>query len=275
MKRILCCVTEWGYWGEELVAPVEILEKNGYKIDYVSPTGKKPTALSVSMDPTYKDPALKKEVTSKDFAEKTRAFENSNVFDNIKSLSEWFPEMPYFNSKKFGQRLEEYYNQRLQCWQDLDVYDALLIPGGSGSMVDIANNQRVHDLILGFYNKNKLIVAECYSVTALAFARDWTERESIIKGKHITGHALEYDYKDGTGFSCTGNLNFGPPFYPLEFILRDAVGENGKYHGGVGYTTSTILDYPFLTGRSTQDSTLVGELMVEVIENGLKKYGWN
>ena len=30
----------------------------------------------------------------------------------------------------------------------------------------------------------------------------------------------------------------------------------------------------FLTGRSTQDSHLVGELMVEVLENGLRRYGW-
>jgi hypothetical protein len=42
----------------------------------------------------------------------------------------------------------------------------------------------------------------------------------------------------------------------------------------VGRTISTILDYPFLTGRSTQDSRLCGELMVEVLENGLRRYGW-
>ena len=41
-----------------------------------------------------------------------------------------------------------------------------------------------------------------------------------------------------------------------------------------GRTISTILDYPFLTGRSTQDSHLVGELMVQVLEKGLRRYGW-
>jgi hypothetical protein len=148
------------------------------------------------------------------------------------------------------------------------------MPGGSGPMVDMVNNQRLHDVILGFYAQNKLIAAECYSVTCLAFARDWTARKSIIWGKHVTGHALEYDYKDGTGFLPTGATNFGPPFYPLEFILRDAVGPDGQYHGGVGYRLSTILDYPFLTGRSTQDSRLVGELMVQVLEQGLRRYGW-
>lgn len=140
-------------------------------------------------------------------------------------------------------------------------------------MVDIVNNQRVHDLILGFLAQGKLIAAECYCVTALAFARDWTDRTSIIRGKHVTGHALEYDYKDGTGFAVS-ELNYGPPFYPLEHILRDAVGPDGQFHGGVGRETSTILDYPFLTGRSTQDSVLVGELMVQVLEQGLRRHGW-
>jgi len=60
----------------------------------------------------------------------------------------------------------------------------------------------------------------------------------------------------------------------LEYILRDAVGEEGHYHGGVGHYSQTILDFPFLTGRSTQDSELVGQLMVQVLENGLQKYGW-
>ena len=70
------------------------------------------------------------------------------------------------------------------------------------------------------------------------------------------------------------SANFGPPFYTLEYILRDAVGETGKFHGGVGNTLSTILDFPFLTGRSTQDSTLVGELMIKALEQGLTRFGW-
>ncbi len=106
--------------------------------------------------------------------------------------------------------------------------------------------------------------------------RDWTERKSIIWGKHVTDHATQYDYKDGTGFAreevmaqTSGRLSTRS-----STSLRDAVGPEGQYHGGVGRTISTILDYPFLTGRSTQDSQLVGELMIEVLENGLRRYGW-
>lgn len=274
MKKILCCLSEWGYWGEELIGPMEELEKNGYKIDFMTPKGGKASALPPSMEAGYFDPPLRKVVTDEYYATKTKEFEQSSALDNPINLSTWFPERPYFNDENFGHELAEYHHKRDLCWEELKQYDALLLPGGSGPMVDMVNNQRLHDVILGFYKLDKLIAAECYSVASLAFARDWTERKSIIWGKHVTGHALEYDYKDGTGFIVTESTNFGPPFYPLEYILKDATGPNGQYHGGVGHNISTILDYPFLTGRSTQDSKLVGELMVQVLENGLKKYGW-
>jgi putative intracellular protease/amidase len=275
-KTILCCLSEWGYWGEELVGPYDVLIDNGYQVDFMTPTGQKPPALPPSMQAGYVDPPLDKVVTNDHYAQRTTQIANSNLLDKPINLAQWFPQMPYFNSAKFGHGLEDYYNARSACWQELDKYDALLLPGGSGPMVDMVNNERLHDVILGFLANGKLIAAECYCVTCLAFARDWTDRKSIIAGKHVTGHAREYDYKDGTGFAypAVGGVNFGPPFYPLEYILRDAVGPDGQYHGGVGHTISTILDYPFLTGRSTQDSQLVGELMVQVLEKGIRRYGW-
>jgi putative intracellular protease/amidase len=282
-KKILVIVSEWGYWGEEFVGPYDLLKKAGYQFDFATAYGRKPPALPPSMDETYLDPPLDKLVTSPHFAKRTQEVNNSDLLANPINLSEWVPLMPYFNQPNFGHALEDYNNKIIEIRKELDQYDALLLPGGSGPMVDMVNNERVHAIILGFLALNKLIAAECYCVTCLAFARDWTERKSIIWGKHVTGHAREYDYKENTGFAqmydydgkpMNTSANFGPPFYPLEYILRDAVGPEGQYHGGVGHTTSTILDYPFLTGRSTQDSTLVGELIIEVLEKGLKRYGW-
>ena len=283
-KRILVVLSEWGYWGEELIGPLDVLVSAGYNLDFMTPKGRKPPALPPSYTPGFMDPPLGKCVTSDHFAQRTLEVEVSNLLDNPINLSEKLPSMPYFNSPSFGLELEAYYLKRDTFWNEfVDPYDALLLPGGSGPMADMVNNERLHNLILGFLDRDKLIAAECYCVTCLAFARDWTDRKSIIWGKHVTGHAREYDYKEGTGFAQMYDFNgqpmntsadFGPPFYPLEYILRDATGPHGKYHGGVGKTLSTILDYPFLTGRSTQDSQLVGELMVKVLEEGLRRYGW-
>lgn len=283
-KRILVVLSEWGYWGEELIGPLDVLTKAGYQLDFMTPFGRKPPALPPSMEEGYFDPPLHKVVTDAHYAKRTTEVHESTLLNSPINLSEKISLMPYFNGENFGLELAAFHERREEFWQEfVDPYDALLLPGGSGPMADMVNNERLHNLILGYVNRNKLIAAECYCVTCLAFAREWTDRKSIIWGKNVTGHAREYDYKENTGFAqmygfdgepMNTTANFGPPFYPLEYILRDATGPKGKYHGGVGKNLSTILDYPFLTGRSTQDSALVGELVRKVLEDGLRRYGW-
>ena len=48
-KKILVCLSEWGYWGEELVGPYDVLIKRGYTLDFMTPFGRKPPALPPSM----------------------------------------------------------------------------------------------------------------------------------------------------------------------------------------------------------------------------------
>lgn len=272
-KRILVVLSEWGYWGEELLGPLETFDSVGYTSIFATPKGRRPLALPPSMDPDYIDPPLGRSVTSVEVARKVRQLDESGRLDHPLNLSALLPEMPYWSSENFLRKMEVYYKALEAAQEELRQYDALLIVGGSGPIVDLANNQRVHDLILSFYRQNKLIGAECYGVACLAFARDLTTRQSLIWNKHVTGHCKEYDYKDGTGFLGT-DFNMGPPPYPLEYILRDATGPQGAYIGNFGRVTSVIVDYPFVTGRSTPDSYLTGEKMVEVLEEGLRRYGW-
>ena len=273
MKKVLVVLSEYGYWGEELVGPLEVLDEHGYTSVFLTPTGRRPHALPPSMEAGFWDPPLDKVVTDEYYAAKTRDIEASTRLDSPVNLSTWFPQRPMFNQANFGHALEAYHNERAKSWEQLQEYDALLMVGGSGPMIDMVNNQRLHDVILGFYLRDKLIAAECYAVACLAFARDFVLRKCIIRGKHVTGHALEYDWLDGTGVLGI-DQNLRTPFYPLEHILRDATAPGGEYHGGVGRTYSMILDYPFLTGRSTQDSRHVGETMIQVLESGLRRYGW-
>lgn len=276
-KTILIVISEWGYWGEELVGPLEACDRAGYEVTFLTPTGKKPVPLSVSMQAGFIDPPLGRSVTSKDMAEKTRKIHESDRLDHPKSLEDWFPLRAYPSSPTYLRDMEAYYNTLDRIInEELVNYDALVVVGGAGALVDLANNQRVHDLILGFRQLDKPIAAECYGVSCLAFARDFREKESIILGKHVTGHAIDYDYFDGTGFEGHNveGVNFGPPFYPLEFILRDAVGSEGRYIGRVGHETSVVVDYPFITSRSTASSVECGEKLIEVLEKGLTRYNW-
>lgn len=273
-KSILIILSEYGFWGEELIGPLETFDQAGYKVTFATPKGKRAVALPPSMDPQYIDPPLGKSVTSKTVADKVKAIDKSPRLDKPLNLSKLMPEMPYFSSSSLVRDLEAYYKARDKAKNDvLSEFDAMLIVGGSGPIVDLANNQRVHDIILSFVEMNKPVGAECYGVACLAFARELENRKSILWGKHVTGHCKEYDYHDWTGFMGT-DFNMGPPPYPLEYILRDATGPDGAYIGNFGKETSVIVDYPFITGRSTPDSYLTGQKMVEALEKGLKRFGW-
>jgi putative intracellular protease/amidase len=272
-KRILVLLSEYGYWGEELVGPLSKFDERDYEVDFATPTGRQPHALPPSMDPDFIDPPLGRSVTTREVAELTRKVDESDRLANPRSLADWLPERPYTSDDDYLRKLEKYNNDLDKIQADIAGYDTMLIVGGSGPIVDMANNARVHDLILAFLKSGKPVAAECYGVACLAFARNWEGRESIIWGKHVTGHCKEYDYKDGTGFLRT-DFNMGPPPYPLEYILRDATGPDGRYHGNFGHERSVIVDYPFITGRSTPDSFLTGEKIVEVLENGLTRFGW-
>ena len=284
-RRVLIVLSEWGYWGEELVGPLGEFDRVGYEVDFCTPNGRRPNAYPVSMDPDFFDPPLQRSVTSPEMAARTREIDDPSTqqgrrLDNPISLAAWFPERPYFAASQFVRLLEDYNRRLVDAERGIEKYDTVLLVGGGGPIVDMVNNQRLHDLILAFLRAGKPIGAECYGVPCLAFARDMNERRSIISGKHVTGHCLEYDYHDGTAFVRARNtfldFNMGPPPYPLEFILRDATGPDGGYHGNFGHPTSVIVDYPFITGRSTPDSVLTGQKMIEVLDGNppLRRWGW-
>jgi len=276
-KKILVVLSEYGYWGEELLGPLASFDREGYRVDFVTATGKRAHALPPSLDPGYVDPALGRGVTTPEVAVAARELDESDRLDSPLDLRELIPDRPYASVPEPLRAMEKYYRELAAATVGLvagkDAYDALTIVGGSGPIVDLANNGRLHELILAFVRADKPVLAECYRVTCLAFARDWEDRSSIIDGKHVTGHCKEYDCKDGAGFVGV-EFNMGPPPYPLEYILRDATGPDGRFHGNVGKETSVIVDYPFITGRSTPDSYLTGQKMVEVLEQGLTRYGW-
>ena len=273
-RKILCILSEWGFWAEELVGPLDALDKQGYEVVLATNNGRRPQPLPVSEDPSFIDPPLGRSVTSEENARKARELSKSSRLDNPLNLSAWLPEMPYRSSPSYLREIEGYNNRLDEIRSEVErEYDAILIVGGSGALIDLANNYRVHELILMFYGLNRPVTAECYGVGCLAFARNPDDRKSIIWGRHVTGHIIEYDYHDGTGFAGT-DINIGPPPYPLEYILRDAVGPEGQFHGNFGHEVSVIADYPFITGRSTSDSYTTGQVLVEVLEHGLRYYGW-
>ncbi|MBI2909586.1 MAG: type 1 glutamine amidotransferase domain-containing protein [Chloroflexi bacterium] len=295
---VVVVLSENGFWIEELLKPLARIKDAGYGVQFVTPTGKLPYPDPASLDPNYKDPPLDRPVTFvEDLREQAKRYgldfsrepKWQEVFrdlweplfrDRI-SLEEWMPRRPYLNDERYLDRLEAYYEKRDEGWKRIDEFAGLLMVGGSGPMFDMVGNGPLHNLILGFYYAAKPIAAECYAVTCLAMARELDDRTSILEGRHVTGHTVEYDYTAGWAAYQEGRwvpFTGGAPFV-LEYILRDAVRPGGRFHGNVGRKLSVIVDYPFITSRSVGESDLCGEKLVEALEgekngNRLLRYGW-
>lgn len=118
-----------GWWGEELFAPLEALEKAGHVVDLASPQGGKPELDERSILPEY-DP----KGTYKALYESGRA-------DDTKKLSEVNPA----------------------------DYDVILIVGGHGAMFDLAKNDDLHRTINAVYDRGGIIAAECHGPSVLVY----------------------------------------------------------------------------------------------------------
>ena len=179
-RFILMVLSERGYWGEELIgpiAPLDVFDTAGYSVDFCTPTRKRPNAIPVSMDPEFIDPPLGRSVTTEDVATKVAEIDSPTTprgtrLEHPISLAEWLPERPFVSVPCYLRALEAYHRNLDKALERIQKYDALLIVGGSGPLMDLANNGRLHDLILAFVRAEEPIGAMCYGVGCLAFARD-------------------------------------------------------------------------------------------------------
>src|SRR6266487_2392247 len=123
-KKILIVLSEWGYWGEELLAPLETFDAAGYEVTFATPKGKRTHALPTSMDANYIDPPLGRSVTTEGMARKVCQLEQSNRLNNPVNLSTLLPESPYWSFFNFLIEMEAYYKAREVVQKDLEQYDA-------------------------------------------------------------------------------------------------------------------------------------------------------
>jgi putative intracellular protease/amidase len=159
----------------------------------------------------------------------------------------------------------------------MEEYDAIVAVGGPGAPLDIAGNPKVHELLVEAFTSGKEIGALCYAVAALVWARNPQNGQSIIYGKRVVAHPRAWDF--------TGDLNYplygatpenpgtdyvSPGFvYPLQVIVEDAVGPEGKVVSDPKanrQNPSVLYDKPFVTGLSVESCIAFGDKMVEALQ---------
>jgi putative intracellular protease/amidase len=252
MAKILIAATNYGSWGEELQAPWDVLKNAGHKLTLMTPLGKKPLPLAVSVDPEFVDPIQHYHTNPPE------------VCARIKELTdgkEWAKPIKFADAK-------------------MADYDAIVLTGGLGAMIDMCNNWHLHKLIMEAYRTHKLIGSLCYAVATLVYCRDpKNDYKSIIYGKKVTAHPRAWDFYGPFDFTYDlygatkdnkGTDVHTPGFlWPLEDLVRDAVGPNGACISRFNTNREdpeVHFDWPFVTGTSVESSIAYGEKIAEVLK---------
>ncbi|WP_423410508.1 type 1 glutamine amidotransferase domain-containing protein [Heyndrickxia sp. MSNUG] len=122
---------ETGWWGEELFAPMLLLEKAGHQVDLASPLGGKPVIDQMSISEDYDPNGTYKKLYESGKADDTLKLADVNPAD----------------------------------------YDVVLVVGGHGAMYDLAKDENLHQIMNRIYDQGGIVAAECHGPAPLVFAK--------------------------------------------------------------------------------------------------------
>ena len=247
-SKVLILASEVGLWAEELQAPWDAITGAGHELTLATHRGLKPLPLKISMDPTFVDPFQNYLVNPPEVVDRTKEILAGDAWDH-----------PI--------RIED---------ARMADYDAIVIVGGPGAALDLVGNPNVHALLVEAYQSDKLMAALCYAVAAFIWARDPANGKSIMRGRRVAAHPMQWDFKSDMTYDLYGvekgdegtNLVTAGFVFPLEVIVDDAVGPDGYVNSDENANRETPCveyDDPFLTALSVESSIAFGERIVEVL----------
>lgn len=119
---------------------------------------------------------------------------------------------------------------------DAADYDAILVPGGLGPMVDIQHNTDVQGAVVRAWTTGKLVTAVCHGPCAL-LGVDLGDGTSFVRGKKLTAFSKkeEYDYaRDDVPYELEDALN----------------AEGAEYTSASNWHPHVVVDGRLITGQN-------------------------
>lgn len=248
MKKVLVLASNLGLWGEELQAPWDAMKKAGFSLTLATEKGITPLPLELSVDKSFIDPVQQYHVNPVEVVDRIEEILKNGEWDNPIKIAD----------------------------AKAEDFDAIAIVGGPGSPLDLVGNAKVHRLLEDFYYQGKIMGALCYAVGAFVWARRKEDGKSIIHGKTIVAHPKEWDFTGDLSYTLHGANPANPGtdlvtpgfVFPLQVIVEDAVGDNGKVLADPTANREKPLahvDLPFVTAQSVESSIAFGQKMVEAL----------
>ena len=162
-KRLAMVVSEAGYHWEEVYGAYAEFRKAGYEVDLYTPTGAPPKPDSMSMLESKKGSQVGFGMVPSEGPESLYGNEIVNAFATVRPMSDM---------------------------QTKDV-DALFLPGGHGSHVDMNENPALHAKIEELHSQGKVLSAVCHATSTLGGAEE--NGRSILAGRDVTGFPAPVD----------------------------------------------------------------------------------
>ncbi|MFX4293253.1 type 1 glutamine amidotransferase domain-containing protein [Streptomyces bohaiensis] len=199
-----------GYWAEEVAAPHEAFVRAGHTVDFASPRG-----VLQPLDQHSADPAVAGEDCARHVAHAQQA------------LGDYGPLL----------KLEEV---------SASDYDAVVLPGGHGPLVDLFQDADLGRLLVETDRTGKIVGAVCHGPAALLSAVD-EQGEWVFAGRRMAAFTDEEERLFGTADNAP-------------WLLASRLRERGARHEqGAPYQPFTIQDANLVTGQNPASSAPMAE----------------
>lgn len=207
-----------GYWAEEFVDIYKKFVESGYTVDIASPGGKIPIVDPHSINP---------EVVGKEKAEK--------FTDYLASIS------------------KELKGTLSLAKVSVDKYDAVIVPGGHGPVVDLWKDNNMGKLLFAAQKQEKIIGVVCHGQAALLSAVD-NKGNWLFNGRTMTAFSYEEEVEFGTADNAP---------WLLASTLRKK-GANYK-RGTKNWEPFVITDGNLISGQNPASSLPMAETIISVL----------
>lgn len=225
MTSVLFVVSEEGYWGEECVEPLETLSDTEASIDVATPTGSKPVVDDRSVDP---------ENVGEETAERVTEVHASD------------------------QRLQ---NPKPLATVDAAAYDAVVFPGGHGTVWDVNQDRHARTLLREVVESDdhRKALVICHAVGLLAFTRDGNGG-FLVEGRDVTGFPNEWEE------GIVDDADLLPDGRKLPYWVEDEVKTAGaNWDAELDADSSVTVDGDLVTARGPGSSSEAATTLAELL----------
>ena len=225
MSSALFVVSEEGYWAEECIEPLTTLESASVDVTVATPSGSPPVVDEGSLDP-----------------------EAAGGEERAAALREVDETHPELNDSEPLATVEA------------DGYDAVVFPGGHGTVWDVNPDRHARQLLLdAVAGENGVALVVCHAVGILAFTRE-ADGTPLVAGRSVTGfpNAWEDDVVDDDDVLPDGRKL---PYWVEDEVLL----AGGDWDAELDADTSVTVDGDLITARGPESSADAASTLLEAL----------